>query len=230
MGNAHKTGQEDAENEIFEDEDEVDEEDETESADEEETEEESDDKSGKDESEDDSEEETESEDEEESEDEDDDTDPLDKVTDPEELRKQAKKFRGIANRKGKPSQDGKPETKKSKTQTRQGDGGLTPMDVMQLQNAGITHEGDIEEVIKFAGYRKVDIKSALKDQTLKSILSDRAEKRRTANATNVGGARRGSRTPNPDQVLEENRKGNISDIDASVKARSDFRKKRFKKK
>ena len=66
--------------------------------------------------------------------------------------------------------------------------GLTPMDVMVLTKADV-HEDDIEEVINYAKFKGVDVKTALKDKTMQTILRDKTEQRSTAEATNTFTAR-----------------------------------------
>lgn len=59
---------------------------------------------------------------------------------------------------------------------------LSAKDLLALQGASVS-EDDLDEVIDFARYKKVSISEALKTQTLKTILAERAEERRTAQAT-----------------------------------------------
>ena len=58
--------------------------------------------------------------------------------------------------------------------------------------AKVTHAEDIEEVRKFAKFRKMTIGEALENKTMKTILSDAQEERTTAEATHTGSTRKGS--------------------------------------
>lgn len=78
--------------------------------------------------------------------------------------------------------------------------GISVMDAIVLSKASVA-EDDIEEVVSYAKFRNVSVKEALKDKTLQTILRDRDEQRKTAEATNTGTARRGSAQPTNEQVL-----------------------------
>ena len=62
------------------------------------------------------------------------------------------------------------------------DSAVSPRDFLALKDANITAD-DFDEVQEFAKYKKISIADALANPTLKAILSDRAEERRTARAT-----------------------------------------------
>ena len=99
--------------------------------------------------------------------------------------------------------------------------GLSELDIFALVKANVSEE-DLDEVKNFAGYRKISVAEALKDKTLKSILSDRAEERRSAEATETKGQRPSSQT-SPEAVLAKASRGELpekdEDIEALAKAR-----------
>lgn len=70
---------------------------------------------------------------------------------------------------------------------------------------------DIDEVVEFSTYKKISIADALKNPTLKAILSDREEQRKSAQATSTGTSRKSSNTVSDETLLENARKGNLPD-------------------
>ena len=70
---------------------------------------------------------------------------------------------------------------------------------------------DIDEVVEFASYKKIAIADALKNPTLKAILSDREEQRKSAQATSTGTSRKSSNTVSDETLLANARKGNLPD-------------------
>ena len=106
---------------------------------------------------------------------------------------------------------------------------LTPMDAIMLSKANITEADDIEEVLAYANFRKIPVKDALKDKTMKTILAERAEQRQTAEATNTGNARRGSSKLTDEQVVANADTGKLPD-DAGELARASNKAKLNKKK
>lgn len=96
---------------------------------------------------------------------------------------------------------------------------LSEKDVYALVKADVAEE-DIDEVKAYAGYRKISVADALKDATLKSILSVKAEERRTAAATNTRSAR-GTAKVNGETLIDQARQGKAvkeEDIDKLVDA------------
>lgn len=146
-------------------------------------------------------------------------DPLDEITDPEELRKKAKGYRAVANRKARSQQDDQPE-KPAKPAVRQ-QATLSSEDVLAFTSAQVTHKEDIEYVRKFARVEGVLIEKALQDPMVKSQIERNAEHRRTAAATNTGGGRRGTNKVSPEQVLNNAREGKMpSDAEDLAEARA----------
>lgn len=79
---------------------------------------------------------------------------------------------------------------------------LTPKDALILAKANV-HEDDLDEVLEWAAFKKIPVADALKDATLKTILSTRAEERVTAEATNTEGGGRGAAKPSGDDLLRK---------------------------
>lgn len=83
---------------------------------------------------------------------------------------------------------------------------FSPKDYLSLRDSNVSAE-DFDEVSDFAKYKGVPIAEALKMPVLKTILSERAEERKTAEATATKGSRRGEGKPNGDALLERASRG-----------------------
>lgn len=92
----------------------------------------------------------------------------------------------------------KPEVKSETT-------GLSERDVFALVKADIA-EDDVDEVKSYAKYRGISVAEALKDSTLKHILSVKSEERKTAEVTNTKSPR-GSARVTGESLLEKARSG-----------------------
>lgn len=81
---------------------------------------------------------------------------------------------------------------------------------------------DIDEVVEFATYKKISISEAINNPTLKAILSDRQEQRKSAQATNTGTSRKSTNTVSDETLLENAKKGQMpdeKDLDRLIDAR-----------
>jgi hypothetical protein len=67
------------------------------------------------------------------------------------------------------------------------------------------HEDDVEEVIEYAKFKNVSVAEVLKSGVMKTLLAEKEEMRRTANATNTGKTRTGVSKPSADKLLEKAR-------------------------
>ena len=72
-------------------------------------------------------------------------------------------------------------------------------------------ESDIEEVQEYANLKKISVSEALKSNVVKTILSDKAEQRNTANAANVGSSKRGSGKITDEALADKASKGEMPD-------------------
>lgn len=118
----------------------------------------------------------------------------------------AKKAEGFEFKDGKwvkPVVDKKPETKVEPSQE------LSAKDALLLAKANVDLE-DVDEVIDFAKYRKITIAEALQNNTLKAILTDSQEKRKTALATQTSGTRK-TTAPTIEALTEKAKKGELSE-------------------
>jgi hypothetical protein len=101
---------------------------------------------------------------------------------------------------------------------------LASKDLIALMNAKV-HEDDISEVEDYAKYRGISIAEALKSSVVKTLLSERAEQRNTAIATNTSKARPSSSRVPDDVILKNAAQGKLpDDIDALVNARFNAKK------
>ena len=97
---------------------------------------------------------------------------------------------------------------------------LSPEDVYALIEAKVPKE-DIDEVKVQAKAREVSITEILGDRTMQTILRERAEERKTAQATNTGGGKRGSSKVSDETLLAQVEKGELpeEDMERAAKAR-----------
>jgi hypothetical protein len=135
----------------------------------------------------------------------------------------AKKAEGFEFKDGKwvkPVVDKKPETKVEPSQE------LSAKDALLLAKANVDLE-DVDEVIDFAKYRKITIAEALQNNTLRAILTDSQEKRKTALATQTSGTRK-TTTPSLEALTEKAQKGELSEseIDKLVALRMEAKLKK----
>ncbi len=89
---------------------------------------------------------------------------------------------------------------------------LSTDDVFTLLEAKIPKE-DVDIVKKFAKLNDQSIEEAIKDGVLKSILKEKAEERKTAEATNTGGGKRGTTKTSGDELLKKVNKGEALETD-----------------
>lgn len=83
---------------------------------------------------------------------------------------------------------------------------ISQKDLLILAKADI-HDDDLEDVIEFAKFKKVTIAEALKNSTLKTILTDKEEFRKTADAANSGTTKRVANKVSVDTIVKEANEG-----------------------
>ncbi len=115
------------------------------------------------------------------------------------------KIRAEKAEKGKKTQPA-PEAKK---------GDLSSKDLIAIMNAKVP-EDDIDEVVDYAKFKGISVGEALKSSTIKATLSERAEQRNTAAATNTGTVRRGNAKVSDDVLLSEAQKGKLPESDDDI--------------
>ena len=115
---------------------------------------------------------------------------------------EAKRLKSLINER-KPEVEAKQPSKKQD--------GLTTMDTIALINAKVTEKEDIDEVLDYARLKGISVGEALKTSVVKTILSEKAEQRKSAEVTNTGPARRGSTQLSSEQILANASKGRMPD-------------------
>jgi hypothetical protein len=85
---------------------------------------------------------------------------------------------------------------------------INPKDLYALMQSSV-HEDDIDDVAEYAKFKKISIAEALKTDVVKTILSNKAEFRETAQKANTGAARRGATKLSDDVLLANAAKGDI---------------------
>lgn len=105
----------------------------------------------------------------------------------------------------------KPETKTVKSSN-----DLSQKDLFAMMNAKVSTE-DFDEVVEFAKFKKIPVAEALNSSTLKAILNEKAEQRRTAQATSTGSTRRSSTKLSDEAILENASRGNLPESDEEIR-------------
>jgi hypothetical protein len=105
---------------------------------------------------------------------------------------------------------------------------LSARDILAIKEANITSE-DLAEVEEFARYKKLTLAEALKSPTLKNILKDAAEERRTARATEVKSPRGIAKTSGEDILRKAEREGEVPETQDGLRALVEARMARRRK-
>jgi hypothetical protein len=85
---------------------------------------------------------------------------------------------------------------------------LSQKDLLALVRAEV-HEEDMDDVVSYATFKKISVADALKDSVVKTILSDKSEARKSAQASNTGMSRKPTSTPSDDVLLSKLSKGEV---------------------
>jgi hypothetical protein len=95
---------------------------------------------------------------------------------------------------------------------------LSIKDSARLQQANIPVD-DWDEVVSYAKFKGISITDALGSSVVKSTLRERQEERQTAEATNVGKARRGTSKVSGQKLAEEaSKSGKLPETDEEMQA------------
>lgn len=128
----------------------------------------------------------------------------------------AKKNQGIAQRyktklekaKEKPEEKIEEKPVEKPVEKKEDESNLSSEDLYALMEAKVPHE-NIEEVKQAAKVLNIPISEALETSLVKSILSEKAEFKKTANATNTGGSRKGSEKVSDNDLLTKAENGEL---------------------
>ncbi len=103
-------------------------------------------------------------------------------------------------------------------------GSMSSKDLLALMGAKVDSE-DVSEVEEYAKFKGISIAEALKSSTMKTILSEKEEQRKVANATNTGSSKRVVKKASEGEMLEAAYKGEMpDDVEALAEARMNARK------
>lgn len=93
---------------------------------------------------------------------------------------------------------------------------LSPKDLYALMEKKVPKE-DVDDVVQYAKFSKTSVEQALDSDFVTRLLADKAEKRATARATNIGNSRRGTGKASGISLLNNaQQKGEIPDDDAEL--------------
>jgi hypothetical protein len=120
-----------------------------------------------------------------------------------------------------PATDKKPSDLSQDTQ-------ISQTDMYALVRANVPEE-DVSEVVDYAKLKGITIAQALKTPVIKTILSEKAEERTTADATHVAGSARGSAKVSTEKLLADAKKGIMPDSDADMQRLVEAQMERPKK-
>lgn len=137
--------------------------------------------------------------------------------------KLAKNYKIRAEKAEKKTKGNKPQGSSQQSQN------LSLKDSMALINAKV-HEDDVDDVVKYAKFEKISVAQALKSPIVRTLLADKVEKRKTAQATHTGSARRTTTKATDDSILDAARtKGELpeseEDYGKMFRARKGLNKK-----
>lgn len=110
--------------------------------------------------------------------------------------KQKRTWREKANKAAEPP---KPEVKPQEP-AKEAKQEFSIQDIRALQSV---HDDDVDFVAKWAKSNNITVAEAVKDKDLKVVLERHTEERRTAEATNTGGGRRGASKASEEAILEK---------------------------
>lgn len=111
----------------------------------------------------------------------------------------------------------KPEPKPETKVEPKPEQGLSTKDAMALIKANVEEE-DIDEVESYAKFKNISIAEALKTTVVKTLLSEKAEQRKTAQVTNTQTARRSTPKTTPEDIRDKALKGDLPESEDDIKA------------
>jgi len=112
----------------------------------------------------------------------------------------------------------KPETKETPKQeedtTSKNESQMSLKDIRALNDV---HDDDVDDILDYAEYKKISPAEAKKTPAMTSLLGAKAEERKTAEAANVGGSKKGSsKISVSDLVRRAETKGELPESDADL--------------
>lgn len=122
----------------------------------------------------------------------------------EELRKKLQTLEAQKDHWRKKAQSSKDESKEEPKSSSD----LSSRDLLALAKSDV-HENDIDEVLEYARFKKMSVAEALQSGVVKTILSDNAELRKSAEAANTRQVRKGAVKVTSDKLLSDLSKGEV---------------------
>lgn len=122
----------------------------------------------------------------------------------ETLSFQKEHWKGKAQGKG---AEAKPEAKKPDAEAPEKDN-LSTMDVLALTRANL-HDDDIKEVVEYAKFKNIPISEALNSPTIKAVIAQNTEFRKTAEVTNTSAAKKTVSKVSDQKLQEDLAKGDV---------------------
>jgi len=104
-----------------------------------------------------------------------------------------------------------PESKKDTS----GEQAISPTDMFILMKSGVEAE-DIADIADYASFRKISIGEALQSEVMKTILAEKAEKRKVAEGTHTGDAPRSSGKISDEKLMSDAKKGIMPEKDEDM--------------
>lgn len=106
--------------------------------------------------------------------------------------------------------------KKATTQTQapkqeQSVDSLSSKDLLSLMKAEV-NEDDIDDVVEYATFKKISIADALKTSTVKAIIAEKNEYRKTAELSNTSNVRKGVSKVSDDTLVRKLNDGEVPSI------------------
>jgi len=97
------------------------------------------------------------------------------------------------------------------------------MSLKDIRALADVHDEDVDDILDFAKWKNISIVEAKKAPAMIAILKAKEEERRTAQAANAGGGRRGTSQVTDDKVLQDFATGRISEDDADIERLAEAR-------
>ena len=107
------------------------------------------------------------------------------------------------------------ETKEEKTETKSEtkSENLSLKDIRALQDV---HDDDVDQITDYAKFKGVSVAEAKKLPEMQSLLRTKEEERKTAQATNTGGGRKGSSKVTGEDLIERAMSGQLPESDEDI--------------
>lgn len=111
----------------------------------------------------------------------------------------------------------KRKANQKETQSNETEGFISQRDMFTLVAAKVA-EDDVDEVVDYAKHKGISVKEALSSNVVKAILAEKQAERKTAEATNTSGARRGSAKITSERLMQNAElKGELPESDDDIK-------------